>query len=56
MPCQHDYRLDSIDPAKHPGEPRTAYLACTLCQHRQARITTRTDDEINAELAALDGQ
>jgi hypothetical protein len=55
MPCHHTYTLDSIEPGQ-PGQPRTAWLKCTQCQQRLPRFTTRTDDEINAELATLDGQ
>lgn len=48
--CDHVYRLDSIEPASTPGASRVVWLQCTLCGHRQPRITARSDAEIQAEV------
>jgi hypothetical protein len=53
--CDHEYILESIanpSGAEGRGITRTAWLVCTTCGHRQARLTQRSDDEINAEIAA----
>jgi len=51
--CDHEYQFESIEnPADPQGKnpTRTMWLLCTLCAHRQARLTQRTDDEINAAM------
>jgi hypothetical protein len=54
LDCDHEYTLDAIENpsgAEGRGITRTVWLVCSRCGHRQARLTNRTDDEINAELA-----
>ena len=58
LDCDHEYTLDAIENpagAEGRGITRIAWLVCSRCAHRQARLTNRTDDEINAELAAIQG-
>jgi hypothetical protein len=58
LDCDHEYTLDAIENpsgAEGRGITRTAWLVCSRCGHRQARLTNRTDDEINAGLAAIQG-
>jgi hypothetical protein len=53
--CDHEYILESIaspSGTEGRGTVRTMTLQCTLCDHRQARLTQRTDAEIDAEIAA----
>lgn len=50
--CPHTFTLDSIENGTTPGAARIAWLRCTECQHRQPVYTTRTDEQIQAELDA----
>jgi len=50
--CDHTYTLDKIEDGPNPGAPRLASLICTTCQHSQPVYTTRTDEQIAAELEA----
>ena len=55
LDCNHEYTLESIENpsgAKGQGTPRIIWLACSLCEHREGRLTNRSDDQINAEIAA----
>ena len=57
LDCTHEFTLESIEnPSGAKGQGiRTIWLLCSLCAHRQARLTNRTDDEIYAEIAAHTG-
>jgi hypothetical protein len=50
--CDHTYTLDKIEDGPAPGAPRIAWLMCTTCQHGQPVYTTRSDEQIQAELEA----
>jgi len=55
--CDHEFVLESIESptgTEGRGTTRTIWLACTICSHRQPRLTQRTDAEIQAALAELD--
>lgn len=55
--CDHVYTLESIENPEGTetgkATARTVWLICTLCSERQARITRRTDAQIQAELDEL---
>jgi hypothetical protein len=55
LDCDHEYTLESIENpsgAEGQGITRTIWLLCSLCAHRQPRLTNRSDDQINAEIEA----
>lgn len=54
--CDHVYTLESIETPEGSGAgtTRTVWLRCTICDQRQARLTQRSDAEIQAELAELE--
>ena len=53
--CDHVYDLESIESSEgSKAGTRTVWLVCTICAHRQSRLTQRTDAEIAAALAEID--
>lgn len=52
LDCNHQFTLDHIDGNPGRGAVRTLWLRCTLCDEQQPRLTMRSDEEIQAELAA----
>jgi hypothetical protein len=53
--CEHVYTLESIEnPEGGKAGTRTIWLICTICAHRQSRLTQRTDAEIEAALAEIE--
>lgn len=48
--CEHLYELDSIGESPYPKH-RAATLRCTLCGDELVKHTTKTDEELAAELA-----
>lgn len=51
--CEHEFRFDRIEDTGQ--SVRKAILVCTVCGHEQGMLTTRTDAEIAAEVAAANG-
>jgi hypothetical protein len=46
------YQLDRIEPGETPSAARRAFIRCAYCADEIGKLTMRTDDEINAEIAS----
>jgi hypothetical protein len=46
------YQLDRIEPSDTPSAARRAYIRCAYCADEIGKLTMRTDEEIDAEIAA----
>jgi hypothetical protein len=46
------YQLDSIEPGDTPAAPRRMFIRCAYCADEIGKLTLRTDEQINAEIAA----
>ena len=52
MTCDHVFQVESIDNADAPdGSTRTLNLVCSLCGHKQRRLTQRSMAAIENEIA-----
>lgn len=46
------YQLDRIEPGETASSPRRVFIRCAHCANEIGKLTLRTDDEINAEIAS----
>ena len=46
------YQLDRIEPSETASSPRRVFIRCAHCADEIGKLTLRTDEEINAEIAS----
>jgi len=46
------YQLDRIEPGETASSPRRVFIRCAHCADEIGKLTLRTDEEINSEIAS----